>query len=229
MTKDGKSIICKTDNFVLLVVPGLSTIPESSSSSTTPPQESLGSDAHLVFGNRAASSSSFDSVFERSDEVATRRLGQGSPRDDKKDADNPLSGLPFWLEDFTDNLEPTDVHAPAHTSQDTDSETPSKVVTKSRTHSIFAHFPKDRNCDVCLRTKSTRAPRTDKSLLQKTHWNSRAQSGNFGDLVTRTTNSSMRDLGTITGTLSWCKILQLSGFNLIRAKQNLHMRRKKVY
>ena len=28
----------------------------------------------------------------------------------------------------------------------------------SRTHSIFAHFLKDRNCEVCLRTKMTRAP-----------------------------------------------------------------------
>ena len=35
------------------------------------------------------------------------------------------------------------------------------------------------------------------------------------------------NLETITRTLSWYKILPLSGFNLIRAKQNLHMRRKK--
>ena len=49
----------------------------------------------------------------------------------------------------------------------------------------------------------------------------------FGDLITQSTKSSMRDvnLETITGTLSWYKILQLNGFSLIRAKQNLHMRR----
>ena len=40
LTKDGKSIICKTDNFVPLVVPGLSTNPESSSSSASLPRES---------------------------------------------------------------------------------------------------------------------------------------------------------------------------------------------
>ena len=41
----------------------------------------------------------------------------------------------------------------------------------------------------------------------------------------------MRDVNpeTITGTLSWYKILPLSGFNHIRAKQNPHMRRGKVY
>ena len=34
---------------------------------------------------------------------------------------------------------------------------------------------------------------------------------------------------TITGPLSWYKILLLNGFNLIRAKQNPHVRRKKAY
>ena len=34
--------------------------------------------------------------------------------------------------------------------------------------------------------------------------------------------------GTITGTLSWYKILLLHEFNLIRAKRNPHMRRKKL-
>ena len=37
------------------------------------------------------------------------------------------------------------------------------------------------------------------------------------------------NLKTITGTLSWYKILPLNGFNPTCAKQNLHMRRKGVY
>ena len=32
-----------------------------------------------------------------------------------------------------------------------------KVVSGSGKHSIFSHFPKDRNCDICLRTQITRA------------------------------------------------------------------------
>ena len=43
-------------------------------------------------------------MLDRSDKLATRRLGQESQRDDKKDADDPLADLPFWLEDFTYNL-----------------------------------------------------------------------------------------------------------------------------
>ena len=40
-TKDGKSIICKTDNFVVLVVPGLSTNLVCCSFGTSPSQNSL--------------------------------------------------------------------------------------------------------------------------------------------------------------------------------------------
>ena len=62
LTQNGQSIICKTDNFVPLVVPGLSVNSGSSSYSATLPQESLEPDARLLSGNRAASSSSSDSV-----------------------------------------------------------------------------------------------------------------------------------------------------------------------
>ena len=41
LTEDGKSIICEKDNFVPLVVPGLFTIPKSSSSSASLSQDSL--------------------------------------------------------------------------------------------------------------------------------------------------------------------------------------------
>ena len=45
-------------------------------------------------------------------------------------------------------------------------------------HSVFTHFPKDRNCEICQRTKITRAPcrrRNGEAVL-------RAE--NFGDLLT---------------------------------------------
>ena len=75
LTKDGKSIICKTDNFIPLVVPGLSTIPESSSSYASPSQDSLRREAdqaprELV---QLASSSSSSSVSER--EVTNQHPG----------------------------------------------------------------------------------------------------------------------------------------------------------
>ena len=70
------------------------------------------------------------------------------------------------------------MHASAHSSPESDLEHPTKVATKSRKHSIKTHFPKDRNCHVCLRTKVTKAlcrRRTGEALL-------RAEK--FGDLMT---------------------------------------------
>ena len=69
------------------------------------PQESLEPDARLFSGNRAASSSSPDSVLERSDEHAARKLGQKSKSDDKQDAKDPFADVSFWVEDSTGNLE----------------------------------------------------------------------------------------------------------------------------
>ena len=46
-----------------------------------------------------------------------------------------------------------------------------KVEPGSGKQRIFTHFPKDRNCDICLRTKITRG------FLQKTYWCSRAKNG----------------------------------------------------
>ena len=126
LTKEGKSIICKTDNVVPLVVSGLTVNSGRSSSLHRCHRNRWEQKQTQASGNRAASSSSSSSVFERSEEEATRRLGQESlkiqnqnkKRDDKKDADDPLADLPFWFEDVTDNLKPTEVHAPAHSSQD---------------------------------------------------------------------------------------------------------------
>ena len=62
---------------------------------------------------------------------------------------------------------------------ESDLKNPTTLATKSRKHSIFTHhFPKARNCEVCLRTKMTRAPcrrRTGEAPL-------RAEK--FGDLIT---------------------------------------------
>ena len=56
-------------------------------------------------------------------------------------------------------------------SQELPSEPRAKVVLGK--HSIFSHFPKDRNCDICSRPKIARA-----SCRRRT-WYSRAQSGNI--------------------------------------------------
>ena len=63
---------------------------------------------------------------------------------------------PEWMEEFTDNLEHTEVLAPTHISYFTDSEGPMKVAPRKR--SFYTHFAKDQNGEVCKRAKITRAP-----------------------------------------------------------------------
>ena len=118
-----KVTVCKTDNFVPLVVSGLSTSSGSNSSSTSTSQDL----------------STTSPAQERCDELAPREWcgshsktpNKKKKRDGSRDADDSLRDLPEWLEEFTDNPEDTEVHAPAHISQDSDSESPTKAVSKS--------------------------------------------------------------------------------------------------
>ena len=118
--------------------------------------------------------------------------------------------LPEYLEEFTDNLEDIDLPAPTHFSQDSGSERPTKVVSKSRKHSIYTHFPKDRNCWVCLRTRAPCRSRIGKALLR---------AGKFGDLITAD-HQVLNEEG---------EIFPLNGFNLVRSKQRLYRRRYRVH
>ena len=59
---------------------------------------------------------------------------------------------------------------PASSSRESASEPRAKVV--SGQHSIFTHFTKDRNCDLL-------EDENNEDFLQKTCWNSHAQSGTF--------------------------------------------------
>ena len=66
---------------------------------------------------------------------------------------HPLRDVPERLQEFTENAQPHQ-YSPS-SSHELPIEPRAKVVPG--THSIFTHFPKDRNCDICLRTKITKA------------------------------------------------------------------------
>ena len=81
-----------------------------------------------------------------SDEVrGDSSRGPAESENPQKNDDEEVRGdssrdLPEWLEEFKENL------------------VVDGVPELSGKHSIFTHFPKDRNSDICLRTKITRAP-----------------------------------------------------------------------
>ena len=84
-------------------------------------------------------------------------------KNDKQAEENRFRALPEWLEEITGKFEDTQVPALANTCQDSDSERRAKLA--SGKHSIETNFPKDRNCEICLRIKMTRL-RAEDVLVQ---------------------------------------------------------------
>ena len=149
------------------------------SSSTTMPQQSLEPDAHQVSGNRAASSS-FSDVLERSDEFATKKHGQRSLSDDEQDAKDPLADVPFWLEDFTDNVKLSQIRQNSgkiwwmmkfHYRE---ALTPVVLMKylKRRDVRIWVNTvftlisPKDRNCKICTKDQNLQRPRAEDAMAK---------------------------------------------------------------
>ena len=87
------------------------------------------------------------------------------------------SDIPEWLQEFRENL--VDDRVPEHRdSHARSSHEPSLEPTPTRSedlgkHSVKTHFPEDRNCEMCQRTKITRAP------CRRTHRRSRTSSCKF--------------------------------------------------
>ena len=73
---------------------------------------------------------------------------------------SPYSDIPEWLQEFRENLvdERVPEHRDSHASSCHEpSLEPMRRVDLGK-HSIYTHFPKDRNCEICHRTKITKAP-----------------------------------------------------------------------
>ena len=191
MTKDGNIITFTVDNFV---APRLSSSPSSSSDSSSKPTGQINSS-----GEPEASS---DSVTTRSDKPACGKpqtdpdnpaTGNRGPAHKKNELDkeDPAQSIPAWLQPIHRYLEDMETHVPVHSSERENSD--SGRCYKSgdiKTEAQYTHFPKDRNCDVCLRTKITRVScrrRSEGSI-------SRAEK--FGDLITADQKPSTREVNT---------------------------------
>ena len=144
LIKDGRRIKCSTENHVQsLFIDNLFKL----------------SCTHISDISAAGSSNSFfASRLSPSHKPAETRKHR-TKMETTRPCGEPLSDLPDWIEEFTEN--PVDESVPAHkdapasSSHDPSSEPQRKVV--SGKHSIYTQFhPKDRNCDICMRTKITR-------------------------------------------------------------------------
>ena len=98
------------------------------------------------------------------------------------DSSRASSEILEWLQECKENLVDDEVpeHRDSHASSSHEASLEPKFKRRVHLgkHSVDTHFPKDRNCEICKRTKITRAPcsrRNSGAVL-------RAE--NFGDLIT---------------------------------------------
>ena len=92
------------------------------------------------------------------------------------------SEIPEWLQEFREILVvdeiPLQGGSHASSSHEVSLEPTSKRREDLRKHSVYTHFPKDRNCEICKRTKITRAP------CRRRNGGTVPRAVNFGDLIT---------------------------------------------
>ena len=205
LIKDGIRIICNTENFVPMVVPGLSSSSSASSLRTPVKQESHS------FSSSSSSLSSPTvgemSVLEREDEPnsdislvpVSELVGDTSgkpeeiqvnkiPKSNKKETTiergNPCgdSEIPEWLQEFRDNLVDDEIPLQGGSHSSSSHEASLEPTTKRREdlgkHSVHTHFPNDRHCEICKRTIITRAP------CRRRNGEAVPRAVNFGDLIT---------------------------------------------
>ena len=167
--QEGKNIHCDTSNHVPFVVPGLSTSSSALSTSPTSSSQETVTDTEIPATSRSEKASE-DSSARGNSWHESAEIESPQKNDDEEFHSDESQGVPDWLQEFKHGL--FDKSVPEHPNASSSShelplEPGAKVV--SGKDSIFTHFPKDRNCDMCLRTKDRY---------------SRAQSGKIGDIIT---------------------------------------------
>ena len=106
-------------------------------------------------------------------------------RDDTllKERGNPLySEIPQWLQEFREHLVEDEIpkHGDSHanSSHEVSLEPTFQRCEDLCKHSVNTIFPKDRNCEICQRTKITRAP------CRRRIGGAVPRAKKFGDLIT---------------------------------------------
>ena len=172
LIKNAKKIHCDTSNHVPFVVPGLSTSSSTSSTSPTSSSKETVTNTEIPATRRRESTRlAREDPLHRSAEIEkkkatknyrvmsckVRQIGyRSSSMDWLMNVFQNIKTLPILLKNFLWNREQK----------------------WHRSDNIFTHFPKDRKCEICKRTKITRAP------CRRRNGEAVPRAANFGDLKT---------------------------------------------
>ena len=129
-------------------------------------------------------------VDDRSGQPEDETQANINPKPNEKETTiergNPLcsddSEIPEWLQEFRENLVDDEIPLQGGSHASSSHEASLEPTTKRREdlgkHSVNTHFPKDRNCEICKRTKIRRAP------CRRRNGEAVPHAANFGDLIT---------------------------------------------
>ena len=107
----------------------------------------------------------------------------GQPEETTIERDNSLnSEIPEWLQEFREILVDDEIPLQGGSHASSSHETSLEPTFKRRedlgNHSVYTHFPQDRNCEICKRSKITRAP------CRRRNGEAVPLAEKFGDLIT---------------------------------------------
>ena len=123
-------------------------------------------------------SETFDELLHTPTKISKKQI---KTRITNRYGETRFSDIPEWLQEFRDILvdevpEHRDSHA--STSHEPSLEPMSKRSVNLGKHSVYTHFPKDRNSEICKLTKITRAP------CRRRNGAAVPSAENFDDLIT---------------------------------------------
>ena len=115
------------------------------------------------------------------DHQATQKFSKTNKKETPIERGNPLfadsgraplsSEIPEWLQEFRENLVDDEIPVQGDSHASSSHEVSLEPTTKRREdlgkHSVYTHFPKDRNCEICQTDQNYKGP------VQKTQWRSR--------------------------------------------------------
>ena len=131
-------------------------------------------------------SNSVDDRSGQPDETQANEIPKTNKKETTIERGNPLCSddpeLPEWLQEFRENLVDDEIPLQGGSHASSSHEASLEPTTKRREdlgkHNVHTHFPKDRNCEICKRTKITRAP------CRRRKGEAVPRADNFGDLIT---------------------------------------------
>ena len=117
------------------------------------------------------------------EEIQANKNPKPNKKGTTKERGNPCdSEIPEWLQEFRENLVDDEIPLQGGSHASSSHEVSLEPTTKRREdlgkHNVHTQFPKDRNCEICKRTKITRAP------CRRRNGEAVPRAANFGDLIT---------------------------------------------